>query len=49
VLRWLTGTIASGNGSTPNHDIEKVTGRPPATFHDFARRNVHAWTAPAAG
>jgi uncharacterized protein YbjT (DUF2867 family) len=49
MLRWLTGTISSGNGSTPNDDIEKVTGRPPATFHDFARRSVHAWTAPALG
>jgi len=49
MLRWLTGTISSGNGSTPNHDIEKVTGRPPATFHDFARRTAHAWTAPAVG
>jgi uncharacterized protein YbjT (DUF2867 family) len=49
MLRWLTGSIISGNGSTPNDDIEKVTGQPPATFHDFALRNVHAWTAPAAG
>jgi uncharacterized protein YbjT (DUF2867 family) len=48
VLRWLTGTIISGNGSTPNDDIEKVTGRPPTTFHDFARRNAHAWTSPEA-
>ncbi|MFJ9244208.1 NmrA family NAD(P)-binding protein [Streptomyces sp. NPDC101776] len=45
MLRWLTGTIASGNGSTPNADIEKVTGRPPATFQDFARRNAGAWAA----
>ncbi|WP_405721605.1 NmrA family NAD(P)-binding protein [Streptomyces sp. NBC_01537] len=48
MLRWLTGTIASGNGSTPNDDVEKVTGRPAATFRDFARRSVHAWTSPAA-
>ncbi|MFD8985057.1 NmrA family NAD(P)-binding protein [Streptomyces sp. NPDC059564] len=45
VLRWLTGTIISGNGSTPNDDVEKVTGRPPAGFRAFARRNVHAWTS----
>jgi uncharacterized protein YbjT (DUF2867 family) len=49
MLRWLTGTISSGNGSTPNDDVEKVTGRPPASFRDFARRSVHAWTTPAAG
>jgi uncharacterized protein YbjT (DUF2867 family) len=48
MLRWLTGTIISGNGSRPNDDIEKVTGRPPATFQDFARRNAHAWTPQAA-
>jgi hypothetical protein len=48
VLRWLTGTIISGNGSRPNDDIEKVTGRPPMTFWDFARRNGHGWTLPAA-
>ena len=45
MLRWLTGTISSGNGSTPNDDVEKVTGRPPTAFLDFARRNAHAWAA----
>ena len=45
MLRWLTGTISSGNGSTPNDDVEKVTGRPPTAFLDFARRNVHVWAA----
>jgi uncharacterized protein YbjT (DUF2867 family) len=44
MLRWLAGTISSGNGSRPNDDIEKVTGRPPTTFQDFARRNAHVWT-----
>ena len=24
-------------------DVEKVTGRPPATFRGFAERNVGAW------
>ena len=43
VLRWLTSAIATGNGSTPNNDVEKVTGRPPTTFSDFARRNAAAW------
>ncbi len=40
--------LITGNGSTPNDDIEKVTGRPPSTFHDFARRSAHAWISPAA-
>ena len=43
MLRWLTGTISSGNGSTPNDDVEKVTGRPPTAFLDFARRSANAW------
>ena len=46
MLRWLTGAIISGNGSRPNDDIEKATGRPPTTFHDFARRSAHAWISP---
>jgi uncharacterized protein YbjT (DUF2867 family) len=45
MLRWLTGSIISGNGSTPNDDVEKITGRPPASFVDFARRSRHAWTS----
>ena len=45
MLRWLTGTIISGDGSTPNADVERVTGRPPTAFLDFARRKAHAWTA----
>ncbi len=47
VLRWLTGAIITGNGSTPVGDVEKVTGRPPATFREFAERNAHAWTLAA--
>jgi len=47
MLRWLTGTI-SGNGSRPNDNIEKVTGRPLITVQDFAGRNAHAWTIRAA-
>ena len=43
MLRWLTETIIASNGSRPNDDIEKVTGRPPVTFRDFARRNAAAW------
>jgi hypothetical protein len=47
MLRWLTGSIISGNGARPNEDVEKVTGRPPVTFHDFARRSTQAWISPA--
>jgi hypothetical protein len=47
MLRWLTGTIISGNGSRPNGDIEKVTGRPATSFEEFARRNAAAWAPEA--
>jgi uncharacterized protein YbjT (DUF2867 family) len=47
MLRWLTGAIIAGNGSVPTDDIEKVTGRTPATFRDFAERNARAWTIEA--
>ena len=43
MLRRLTGTIISGNGSRPNDDVEKVTGRPPTAFQDFARRLAPAF------
>ncbi|WP_039639028.1 NmrA family NAD(P)-binding protein [Streptomyces sp. 769] len=48
MLRWLTGALAAGNGSTPNDDVEKVTGQPPTAFRDFARRNARAWTSQVA-
>jgi uncharacterized protein YbjT (DUF2867 family) len=48
VLRWLTGTIITGHGSAPTDDIEKVTGRKPTAFREFAQRNAHAWVATAA-
>lgn len=47
MLRWLTGAIITGNGSIPTDDIEKVTGRTPATFREFAERNARAWTVRA--
>jgi uncharacterized protein YbjT (DUF2867 family) len=47
MLRWLTGAIIAGNGSTPTDDIEKVTGRPSATFRAFAERNARTWTGEA--
>ena len=43
VLRMLTETIASGHGSRPNNDVENVTGRPPISLADFARRTAPAW------
>jgi len=49
MLRWLTGTIIAGNGSRPNSDIEKVTGRPATSFADFARQNAAAWALQAVG
>ena len=41
MLGWLTATISSGNGSRPNHDVEKVTGRPrpPREAEEQARRH----------
>ena len=47
ILRWLTGAVITGNGSTPTGDIEKVTGRPATTFREFAERNTHAWASEA--
>jgi hypothetical protein len=44
MLRFLTETVASGAGSTPNNDVEKVTGAPPTSFADFARRKRVART-----
>lgn len=47
VLRPLTETVASGNGSRPNGVAEQITGRPGRTFRDFARKNAAAWRTPA--
>lgn len=44
MLRMLTATIASGLGSRPNDTVQQVTGAPPITFADFARRTAPAWT-----
>jgi uncharacterized protein YbjT (DUF2867 family) len=44
MLRWLTGAIIAGDGSRPTGDIETITGRPPASFEAFTRRNAAAWT-----
>jgi uncharacterized protein YbjT (DUF2867 family) len=43
ILQMLTETVASGRGSRPNDDIEKVTGASPVSFTDFARRAAAAW------
>jgi len=43
VLRPLTETVESGNGSRSNGVVEQITGTPPRTFRDFARQNAAAW------
>ncbi|MEU0483150.1 NAD(P)H-binding protein [Streptosporangium sp. NPDC006013] len=43
VLRRLTETIASGNGSSTTDTVEQITGTPARTFRDFARANTAAW------
>ncbi|WP_330255956.1 hypothetical protein OG874_16165 [Nocardia sp. NBC_00565] len=43
MLQMLTETVASGMGSRPNDNVQKVTGAPPIKFADFARRNAEAW------
>jgi uncharacterized protein YbjT (DUF2867 family) len=47
VLRPLTETVGSGNGSRPNGLVEQITGRPGRTFRDFAHKNAAAWRTPA--
>jgi uncharacterized protein YbjT (DUF2867 family) len=47
MLRWLTGVISSGHGATPTGDVEKVTGRRPASFREFAERSAHVWAGEA--
>jgi uncharacterized protein YbjT (DUF2867 family) len=43
MLRMLTRTIASGMGSRPNDNVQKITGAPPTSFVEFARRTAQAW------
>ena len=45
MLRWLTGAIIAGNGSTPADDIQAILGRSATSFKAFAERNAPAWTA----
>ncbi|MEU6349073.1 NAD(P)H-binding protein [Streptomyces sp. NPDC047072] len=47
VLRRLTETVASGDGSRPDGTVEKITGRPARTFREFARTNAAAWSGSA--
>jgi uncharacterized protein YbjT (DUF2867 family) len=42
MLQILIETVASGCGSQPKGDIERVTGAPPRNFTDFANRTA-AW------
>jgi uncharacterized protein YbjT (DUF2867 family) len=43
ILRMLTSTVASGNGSRPNSDVQTVTGRPPISFAEFAKKVPPGW------
>ncbi|MFE9313159.1 hypothetical protein ACFYM5_37065 [Streptomyces sp. NPDC006706] len=43
VLRQLTETITSGNGSRPNDTVGQITGAPSRTFRYFARKNTTTW------
>jgi uncharacterized protein YbjT (DUF2867 family) len=43
ILRILTSTVASGNGSRPNDDVQTVTGRPPTSFAEFAATAAPVW------
>lgn len=46
MLKWLTGSIIAGQGSTPSGDVETVLGRPATSFEAFAQRSAPAFTAP---
>lgn len=41
--QYAPTTIASGSGSQPNDDVQAVTGAPPTSFTEFARRTASAW------
>jgi uncharacterized protein YbjT (DUF2867 family) len=43
MLRMLTSTVASGNGSRPNNDVLTATGRSPISFADFAAEAAPVW------
>lgn len=48
LLATLLGVIRSGHGATPEDTVERVTGRPPIAFRDYARGAAEAWRTPAA-
>jgi uncharacterized protein YbjT (DUF2867 family) len=47
MLRWLTGAIITGEGSTPTADVETVIGRSPTSFRAFAERHAGVWISEA--
>jgi uncharacterized protein YbjT (DUF2867 family) len=49
MLVLLTETVASGQGSQPNRDVEVVTGVPPTSFTEFARHTAPAWAGSVSG
>jgi len=40
----MTETIASGDRARTNGTVEQITGTPPRTFRDFARKNAAVWS-----
>ena len=40
MLALLTDTVASGHGSRPTNDVERVTGASPTSFADYVRRTA---------
>jgi|ERR1700678_2800613 len=43
VLRSLSETVASGQGSRPNDDVLAATGAAPTRFEEFAVKTASAW------
>jgi len=44
MLRWLTGAIIAGTGSTPTGDVETAISRPATSFEAFAQGSAAIWT-----
>jgi hypothetical protein len=44
MLRMLTETIASGRGTAPHDNVQKITGAPPIELANFAQRTAQVWT-----
>jgi len=42
-LGMLYGIVRAGQSAGVTHEVERVTGRPPITFREFATQNAGAW------